>query len=103
MYEKCPHEGDDQDKEITIFEEGESIKVTADPESFIPPDLNMILTVTDNTCTNANHYLNKDMFVLHDVTYVIDDEHPDKHQIYLTQQQIKRIQLQDQFISHHNK
>ena len=56
LYEKCPHDEDDQDQEITIFDKGESIEVTADPESFTPPDLNIIPTVTDNTTANANHY-----------------------------------------------
>ena len=73
MYEKCLHEEDDQDQLITIFDEGESIKIIADPKSFVSPDLNMILTVTDNPSSNASQCLNKDMFVLHDVTYVIDD------------------------------
>ena len=86
MYEKCPHEGDNQDLEITIFEEGKSVKIMADPESFASPDPNMFLTVTDNINTNANHYLDKDMFVLHDVIYVTDDEHPTKPQIYLAPQ-----------------
>ena len=75
LYEKCPCEEDDQDQVITIFDKGESIKVTVDQESFAPPDPNMILTVTDNTRTVANYYINKDTFALHDVTYVIDDEH----------------------------
>ena len=78
LYEKWPCEEDNQDQEITIFEEGESIEVTTDPESFMTPDPNMILTVTDNTSANENHYLNKDTFVLNDATYVIDDEHPIK-------------------------
>ena len=95
MYEKCPHKEDDQDQVITIFDEGESIKITANPESFTPPDPNMILTVTDNTSTDANHYLDKDMFVLLGVVYVIDDEHLTKPQIYLSPQQIKQIQLKD--------
>ena len=72
---KCPCEEDNQDQLITIFDNGESIKITADPKSFVPLDLNMILTVTDNDSTNASHYLDRDMFVLHNVTYVIDDEH----------------------------
>ena len=70
-----------------------------DPESFTPPDLNMILTVTDKTSGNANHYLNKDTFLMNDVTYVIDDGHPIKSQIYLRPLQIKRIQLQDQSLA----
>ena len=36
LYEKCPCEEDDQDQEITIFDEGESIEVTVNPESFSP-------------------------------------------------------------------
>ena len=40
------------------------------------PDPNIIHMVTDNANPNASQYLNKDTFVLHDVTYVIDDEHP---------------------------
>ena len=63
------------------------------------PDLNMILTMTDNTSANANHYLNKDTFILCDVTYVVDDEHPIKPQIYLTPQEITRIELQDQSLA----
>ena len=59
----------------------------------------MILSVTDNTNTNTNHYLNKDTFILHDVTRIIDDEHPIKPQIYLTPQHIKRVQLQDQSLA----
>ena len=73
-----PTWGHNQDQEITIFDKGESIKITVDPESFTPRDLNMILTLTVNTSTNTNHYLDKDTFILHDVTYVIDDEHPTK-------------------------
>ena len=69
LYEKCPCEEDNQDQMITIIDEGESIKVIADQESFAPPDLNRILTVTDNINTNASQYLNKDTFVLHDVTW----------------------------------
>ena len=58
----------------------------------------MILTVTDSASTNASH-LNKDLFVLHDVVYVIDDEHPTKPQIYFSPQQIKRIQLKGQSLA----
>ena len=83
---------------ITIFDKGESIKIAADPRSFAPPDPNMILTVTDSACTDASH-LSKDTFVLHDVTYVIDDEYSTKPQICLSPQQIKRIQLQDQSLA----
>ena len=43
--------------------------------------------------------LAKGMFVLHDVTYVIDDEYPTQPQIYHLPQQIKRIQLQDQSLA----
>ena len=46
-----------------IFDEGESIKITADPKSFVPSDPNMVLTVTDNASSNASQYLNKDTFV----------------------------------------
>ena len=99
MYEKCPYEGDDQDEEIAIFDEGEYIKITVDPESVMPPDLNMILMVNNSASTNALHYLDEDTFVLHDVTYVIVDEYKIKPQIYLTSQQIKGIQLQDQSLA----
>ena len=58
----------------------------------------MIVTVTDSTSTNASH-LNKDTFVLHGGTYVIDDEYPTKPQIYLSPKQIKRIQLKDQSLA----
>ena len=44
----------------------------------------MILTVTDNPSSYASQYLNKDAFVLHDVTHVIDDEPPTKPHIYLS-------------------
>ena len=71
LYEKCPHEEDSQDKEMTIFGEGESIKVAVNPDSFTPPDLSMILSVTNETSANANHNLDKDTFILDDVTYVI--------------------------------
>ena len=30
LYNKCPHEEDNQDQAITNFDEGESIKITAD-------------------------------------------------------------------------
>ena len=83
---------------ITIFDEGDSIKITAHPRPFAPLDSNMILTVTDSPSTNASH-LSKDMFVLHDVIYMIDNEYPTKPQIYLSPQQIKRIQLQDQSLA----
>ena len=96
LYEKCPHKEDDQDQEITIFDKGESIKVAVDPDSFSSPDPNMILSVTNKTSTNANHNLDKDTFVLDDITYVIDDGHPIKPQIYLTPQHIKRMQLHNQ-------
>ena len=99
MYEKCPCEEDDQDQEITIFDEGESIEVTANPESFTPPDPNMILSVTNKTSANANYYLDKDTFVLDDVIYIIDDRHLIKPQIYLLPQHIKRMQLHDQSLA----
>ena len=38
----------------------------------------MILSVTNKTNANANHNLDKDTFVLDDVTYVIDDRHPNQ-------------------------
>ena len=82
-----------------MFDEVESFEVTADPESFTPPDLNMILTVTDKTSANLNQYLNKNTFVLNYVTYVIDDGHPIKPQIYLILLHIKRIQLQVQSLA----
>ena len=78
MHEKCQHEEDNQGHEITIFDEAESIKVAVNPESFAPPDLNMILYVTNEASANANHDLSKDTFVLDDVTYVIDERHPIK-------------------------
>ena len=87
LYEKCPPKEDNQDQVRTIFDKGESIKITADPKSFAPPDPNMILTVTDSATTNASH-LDKDMFVLHDVTYVIDNEHLAEPQIYLPPKEI---------------
>ena len=83
---------------ITTFDKDESIKITVDPRSFMPPDPNMILTVTDSASSNASH-IKKDMFVLHDVTYVIDDDYPTKPKIYLSPQQIKRIQLTDQSLA----
>ena len=99
LYENYQYEEDDQDQEITIFDDGESVEVTADPESFTPPDLNMIPTVTNNTSANANHCLDRDTFVLNDVTYVIDDGHPIKPQIYLMPLHIRRIQLQNQSLA----
>ena len=99
MYEKCPHEEDNQDQEMTIFDGGESIEVPVNPESFAPPDPNMILSVTNETSANANYYLDKDTFVKDDVTYVIDDGHPIKPQIYLMPQHIKRVQLHDQSLA----
>ena len=91
MYEKCPCEENEQDQSITIFHKGEPIKVTADPKLFAPPDPNMVHTVTDNAIPNASQYFDKDIF-LHDDMYVIDDEHPTKPQINLSQQQFKRLQ-----------
>ena len=96
LYEKCPYEKDDQDHEKTIFDKGESIKVAVNPESFAPPDLNIILSVTNEASANANHDLDKDTYVLDDVTYVIDDGHPIKPQIYLIPQHLKRMQLRYQ-------
>ena len=80
---------------VTIFDEGEPNKVTADSKPFMPPDLNMIHMVTDNVNTNASQYPDKDTFVLHDVMYVIDDEHTTRPQINISQQQVKRLQLKD--------
>ena len=68
-------------------------------ESFAPQDLNMILSVTNETRANANYYLDKDTFVLDDVTYIIDDGHPIKLQIYLMPQHIKRMQLHEQSLA----
>ena len=99
MNERCPCEEDDQDHEITIFDEGESIKVAANPESFTPPDSNMILSVTNEASANANHDLDKNTFVLDDITYVIDDRHPIKPQIYLMPQHMKRMHLHDQSLA----
>ena len=59
----------------------------------------MILSVTNETNANANHNLDKDTFVLDNVTYVIDDGHPIKSQIYLTPQYIKRMQLHYQSLA----
>ena len=78
LYEKGPHEEDKQTKEVTIFDEGESFKVTADLDSFSPPDLNMIFSVTNKSSANEDHNTDKDTFVLDDVTYVIDDGHSGK-------------------------
>ena len=75
LYEKCPCREDDQDQEITNFDKGESIKVTADPDSFSLPDPNMIFSVTNETSANANHDLDKDTFVLDDITCTIDCGH----------------------------
>ena len=84
LYEKCLHEEDDQDHLIMISDEVESIKIMADPKAFAPPDPNMILTVTDNPSSNASQCLNKDTLVLHDITYVKDEEPLTKPQIYLS-------------------
>ena len=100
MYQKCSCEEDDQDQVIIIFDKGESIKITADPRSFTPPDPNMILTVTDSPSTSASH-LGKDTVVLHDVTCVIDDEYPTKPQIYLSPQQKNKTTRS--LISHDNE
>ena len=99
LYEKCPHEEDDWDQEITIFDEGQSIEIVANPECFAPPDPNMILSVTNKTSANANYYLNKDTFVSDDVTCIMDDGCPIKPQIYLMLQHIKRMQLHDQSLA----
>ena len=91
LYEKCPNEEDKQTKEVTIFDEGESVKITVDPDSFLPPDPNMILSITNNSSVNEGDNIDKDTFVLDDITYVKDDGHPGKPQIYLTPQHIKRM------------
>ena len=95
LYEKCPCEENDQDQSIMIFDKGEPIKVTMDPKASVSPDPNMIHTVTDNANPNASQGLDNDTFVLHDVTYVIDNEHPTRPQINLSQEQVKRLQLKD--------
>ena len=59
----------------------------------------MIFFVTNKTSANANHYLDKDTFVLNNVPYLIDNGHPIKPQIYLMPQHIKRIQLHDQSLA----
>ena len=100
--QKCPCEEDDQDQVITIFDEDESIQITAGARSFAPPNPNMILTVSDSASTDASH-LGKDTFVLYDVTYVIDDEYHNQPKIHLSSQQIKRTLLQGSVINHHNK
>ena len=92
LYEKCPCEEDEQTQEVTIFDRGESIKVKVDPDSFSPPDLNMIPSVTNKSSANEDHNIDKDTFVLDDITYLNDDRHPGKPQIYLTPQHIKRMQ-----------
>ena len=99
LYEKCPCEEDNQDCEITTFDERESIKVAEDPDSFSPADLNMILSVINEASANVNHNFDKDTFVLDEVTDIIDDRHPTKPQIYLTPQHIKRMQLHDQSLA----
>ena len=99
MYEKSPHEEDDQHQEITIFDKEQSIKVAVDPDFFSLPDPNMILSVTNETSPNANHNLDKATFVLDDITYVIDERHPMKPQIYLIPQHIKRMQLHHQSLA----
>ena len=76
LYQKCPCEKIEQGQVIMIFYEGEPIKVMVDPEAFVPADPNMVYEVTNNDNPNASHYFHKDTFVLHDVMYVIDDEHP---------------------------
>ena len=55
----------------------------------------MIHMVIDNVNCNASQYLNKDTLVLHDVMYEIDDEHPIRPQINLSQQQVKGLPLKD--------
>ena len=59
----------------------------------------MILSVINKASANEDHDIDKDTFVLDDVTYVIDDRHPSKPQIYLTPQQFKRMQLPDQSLA----
>ena len=99
LYEKCPCEEDKQSQKVTIFAKGESVKVTVDPDSFFATDPNMILSVTNKSSANEDHNIDKDTFVLDDVTYMIDDRHPCKPQIYLTLQQFRRRQLHDQSLT----
>ena len=37
LYEKYPCEEDEQNQKVTIFDEGQSVKITVDPDSFSPP------------------------------------------------------------------
>ena len=69
------------------------------PESFTPLDPKKIISGTNETSANSNHNLDKDTFVLNDVTYVIDDGYPIKCQIYLMPQHIKRMQIHDQSLA----
>ena len=59
----------------------------------------MILYITNESSAKANHDLDKDIFVLENITYIIGNDHPIKPQIYLTPQHIKRMQLHDQSLS----
>ena len=95
----CPCEEDNQDEEITIFDEGESVKVIVDPDSFSSQYPNMIPSVRYKTSANANHNLCKDTFVLNYITYIIDDEHPIKPCIYPKPQHFKGMQLHVQSLA----
>ena len=59
----------------------------------------MILSVTNDASAKANNDPDKDIFVSGDVTYVIDDGHLIKPQIYLTPQHLKGMQLHDQSLA----
>ena len=96
LYKKCPHEEDKQNQEVTTSDEVESIKITADSESFSTPDLNAVLSVSNKSSANEDHDIDKDTFVLDGVTYMTDDRHSSKPRIYLTPQQFKRMQSHDQ-------
>ena len=59
----------------------------------------MILSVTNKSSANEDDDIDKDTFVLDEVTYMIDDAHPSKPQIYLTPQQFKGMQLHGQSLA----
>ena len=59
----------------------------------------MILSVTSKSNTNEDHDIDKDTSVLDKITYMIDDRHPSKPQIYLTPQQVKRMWFHDQSLA----
>ena len=79
MYEKCPCE-EDENQEIAIFDEN-------------------LLRLQQTQTPFHPQILNKDTFVLDDVTYVIDHGHPSKPQIYPTPQHTKRMQLHYQSLA----